>query len=43
LPAAGPRLSFFFLRRSFVAPARTRGGTNEVERANILAPGVWES
>ena len=35
-----PRLSFFFLRRSFFDAVRTRGGTNEVERANILAPGL---
>jgi hypothetical protein len=37
----GPRLSFFFFAKKFFRGVRTRGDTNEVERANILAPGFW--
>jgi hypothetical protein len=36
----GPRLSFFFFAKKFCRALCTRRGTNEVERANILAPGL---
>jgi len=36
----GPRLSFFFSAKKFYRALCTRRDTNEVERANILAPGL---
>ena len=37
----GPQLPFFFFAKKFFRAVRTRGDTNEVEQANILAPGFW--
>ena len=38
-----PLLSFFFFAKKFCRAVCTRRGTNEVERANILAPGFRRS